>query len=147
MTTHHKEDQVQSALERITQLTQESSQVSRRIALAACESFDEWLRAHMDANRELVQGRVVGLAALGENVALAKLPAAYLRYCQKNLECARDWVEAGVRTQATFAKMLFEQANAASTAIKQIAEDSAAGAASASDSAHQRSRERPRQAA
>ena len=138
---------MQSVLERIAELNQENSQVSRRIALAACESFDEWLRAQMDANRELVQGHAVGLAGLRDNAALAKLPVAYLRYWQKALESARDCVEAGARTQATFAKILFEQANAASTAIKQLADDSAAGAASASEAAHQRPRERPRQAA
>ena len=138
---------MQSALERIAQLNQESSQVSRRIALAACESFDEWLRAQMDANRELVQGHAVGLAGLRESVALAKLPVAYLRYWQRIVENAGDWVEAGVKTQATFAKILFEQANAASTAIRQIAEEPAVGAVAASEAAHQRPREKPRQAA
>lgn len=138
---------MQSVLERIAQLSQESSQDSRRIALAACESFDEWLRAQMDANRELVQGHAVGLAAVRDNAALAELPVAYFRYWQKALENARDWIEAGIRTQATLAKILFEQANAASTAIKQIADDSAPGPASASGALHQRARERHRQAA
>ena len=138
---------MQPVFERIAQLNQESSQVSRRIALAACESFDEWLRAQMDANRELVQGHAVGLAGLRDNIALAKLPVAYLRYWQKALESARDWVEVGVRTQATFANILFEQANAASTAIRQRADESAERAASASEAAHQRPREKPRQAA
>ena len=138
---------MQSVLERIAQLNQESAQVSRRIALTACESFDEWLRVHMDANRELVQGHAIGLAGLRDNVALARLPLAHLRLWQQALENARDWFEAGVRTQATFAKILVEQANVASAAIRQIADDSAAEAAPVSDAAHQRPRERHRQAA
>ncbi len=38
---------MESVFERIAQLNQESFQVSRRIALAACESFDEWMKAHL----------------------------------------------------------------------------------------------------
>jgi hypothetical protein len=144
VTTHQKEVQVQSVLERVVQLNQENSEIARRIGLAACESFDECLRAQMDASRELLQGHAVGLAGLRDNAALAKLPAAYLRYWQKVFENARDWFEAGVRTQATFARILFEHANSGTTAIRRI-DDSAAGAAA--DSAHQRSRERHRHAA
>lgn len=135
---------MQSVLERVVQLNQESSEVSRRIGLAACESFDECLRAQMDASRELLQGHAVGLAGLRDNAALAKLPAAYLRYWQKVFENARDWFEAGVRTQATLARILLEHANTGTTAIRQI-DDSATGAAS--DPAHQRTRERHRHAA
>jgi hypothetical protein len=139
-----KEVQVQSVLERIVQLNQESSEVSRRIGLAACESFDECLRAQMEANRELLQGHAVGLAGLRDNVALAKLPAAYLRYWQKVFENTRDWFEAGVRTQTAFAGILFDHANPRTTAISRL-DDSAAGVAS--DPAHQRPRERHRHAA
>ena len=141
---------MESVFERIAQLNQESFQVSRRIALAACESFDEWMKAQMDASRELVQRNAAGPGALrqdGVPAALTRLPAAYERYWQKTFESARDWVEAGVRTQSAFTAILFEQANAANTAIKRIAEDSTARAASASDALHQRTRERPRQAA
>lgn len=135
---------MQSVLERIVQIGQESSEVARRIGLAACESFDECLKAQMDASRELLQGHAVGLAGLRDNAALAKLPAAYLRYWQKVFENARDGFEAGVRTQATFARIFFEHANPARTAISRI-DDSAAGADS--DPAHQRPRERHRHAA
>ena len=135
---------MESVLERIVQLNQESLEVSRRIGLAACESFDECLRAQMDASRELLQGHAVGLAGLRDNAALAKLPAAYLRYWQKVFENTRDWFEASVPTQAMFARILFEHANPTTTAIRRI-DDSAAGAVS--DPAHQRPRERHRHAA
>jgi hypothetical protein len=98
----------------------------------------------MDASRELLQGRAVGLAGVRDNAALAKLPAAYLRYWQKVFENARDWFEAGVRTQATLARILLEHANSGTTAIRRI-DDSAAGADS--DPAQQRTRERHRHAA
>ncbi len=145
------ESQMSSVLERLTQLNRENLESSRKITLAAYESFDQWVKAQLEVNQELIESSAANLKALwgqGEPVKFTtKVPAAYDRCWQKSFEVTRDCLEAATRTQNALTKLVAEQTSDVTEAIGEFTEHLASKAFAAPETMSARAKEKPRQAA